>query len=161
MKTTEEYLNDYYDKHNELSKKGETWRLRVTAEEFISEIEKIRDYEIQVSKGSTLNEYHIQRNIEAQIEILLMEKVTFEEAKAQFECNRKSSEESFTKEVPEIKKRLKAIQIPLSFRNAVNIYRWLWRKQITIEMISEDVLSEFKKTKHYGIIIRRNEAESN
>ncbi len=160
MKTIEEYLDDYFDLYNELLKKDELWRLRVTPDEFIAEIEKIRLYEIQCSKGSTLNEYHIQRNIEGQVSILLMEKVTFEDMKEQFERNRISSEESFAEEVPEIKKRLIAIQTPLKFRDICNIYRWLWRKQITIEMISEDVLGEFKKTKHYDMIIRRNETES-
>lgn len=40
MKTTEEYLDDYLDKYNELKKKNELWRLRVTPEEFIAEVER-------------------------------------------------------------------------------------------------------------------------
>lgn len=160
MKTTEEYSNDYFDKLNELSGKGEQWRIRVTHEEFLSEIEKIRAYEINVRKGKHLNEYHIQRNIEGMISVLLMDSVTIEEAREQFERLRKAGEESFADEAPEIKQRLEHIQTPLSYRDTVNIYKWLLRKQITVEMISENVFNEFTKTKHYEMIIRRDEENS-
>ena len=157
MKTTEEYSNDYFDKLNELSSKGEQWRIRVTHEEFLSEIEKIRSYEIENRKSSHLNEYHIQRNVEGMISVLLMDNVTMEEAREQCESHRKANEESFAEEVPEIKLRLELIQIPLSHRDTVNIYKWLLRKQITVEMISENVFNEFAKTKHYEMIIREDE----
>ena len=157
MKTTEEYSSDYFDKRNELSGKGEQWRIRVTHEEFLSEIEKIRAYEINERKSSHLNEYHIQRNVEGMISLLLMDNVTMEEAREQCESHRKASEESFAEEVPEIKLKLELIQTPLSYRESVNIYKWLLRKQITLEMISEDVFNEFTKTKHYEMIVRRDE----
>ncbi len=160
MKTTEEYLNDYFDKQNELSKKGERWRLRVTPEEFLAEIVKIRVFEIEKRKYNTLNEYHIQRSIQGMISIMLMNRVTLEEARDQFERLSKSSDEEFAQETPEIQKRLSLIQTPLKFRDIVNIYKWLWRKQITMEMISPDVLNEFIKTRHYEKIIRRDEEES-
>jgi hypothetical protein len=160
MKTTEEYLEDYFANQNELSSKGELWRLRVTQSEFLKEIERIRVYESNNKKSSHLNEYHIQRNVDAMIEIMLMDKVTYEEAKEQINNNNIASEEEFAEEAPEIRERLKLIQTPLTFRNIATIYRWLWRKQITIEMIPENVLSEFVKTKHYEIIRSRNEEES-
>jgi len=157
MKTTEEYSNDYFDKLNELSNKGEQWRIRVTHEEFLSEIEKIRVYEINVRKSKHLNEYHIQRNVEGMISVLLMDNVTTEEAREQCESHRKANEESFAEEVPEIKLRLELIQTPLNYRDTINIYKWLLRKQITVEMISENVFNEFAKTKHYEMIIRVDE----
>lgn len=160
MKTTEEYSNDYFNKLNELSGNGEQWRIRVTHEEFLSEIERIRAYEINARKSKLLNEYHIQRNIEGMISLMLMDCATVEEAREQFERLRKAGEESFAEEVPEIKLRLELIQTPLSYRDTVNIYKWLLRKQITVEMISEDVFNEFAKTKHYGMIIRRDEENS-
>lgn len=79
MKTTEEYLKKYLDHRNELSKKGELWRLRVTEEKFIAEIQRIRDYEIDQKKSSSLNEYHIQKNVEEMIVALLMNNATLEE----------------------------------------------------------------------------------
>ena len=39
MKTNEEYLDDYFDKQNDLIRKGERWRLRVSPEEFIKGID--------------------------------------------------------------------------------------------------------------------------
>ncbi len=64
MKTTEEYLDDYFDKQNELSKKGESWRLRVTVHEFLTEIERIREYGVKARQSNYLTEYHIQKNEE-------------------------------------------------------------------------------------------------
>ena len=160
MKTTEEYSNDYFNKLNELSSRGEQWRIRVTHEEFLSEIEKIRAYEISVRKSKHLNEYHIQRNVEGMISVLLMDNVTTEEAREQCESHRKASEESFAEEVPDIKLRLELIQTPLSYRDTVNIYKWLLRNQITLEMISENVFNEFAKTKHYEMIFKRDEENS-
>jgi hypothetical protein len=86
--------------------------------------------------------------------------VTFEQVKAQTEYVRKNAEISFAKEAPEIQSGLKDIQTPLSFSEAVHIYRWLFRKQITIEMLPEDVLNEFIKTDLYQKLIRTNENES-
>ena len=62
MKTNEEYLDDYFDKQNDLIRKGERWRLRVSPEEFIKEIERIRAYGIEARKSKELTEYHIQSN---------------------------------------------------------------------------------------------------
>lgn len=149
MKSNEEYLNDFHLKKKELEERGELWRLRVTEEEFISEIDRIRKESIESRKGSSLNEYHIQRNEEEQIEIMLMEKATYEEAKEQFERLRKSGEEYFAKEAPEIQKLVKLINTPLKIRDTRNIYRWLYRKQIIIDMLPENVLKEFITTKHY------------
>ncbi len=154
MKTTEEYSNDYFDKLNELSSKGEQWRIQVTHEEFLSEIERIRASEKDMRKSEHLNEYHIQKNVEGMISFLLMDKATTEEAREQCESHRKANEESFAEEIPRIKQRLKQIQTPLSHRDSVNIYNWMMRKQITIEMLSETVFREFSKTKHYEMIIR-------
>lgn len=79
MKTTEEYLDDYLDKYNELKKKNELWRFRVRPEEFLAEIEKIRVYGIVERKSNYLTEYHIQRNEEEMISVMLMDRGTKEE----------------------------------------------------------------------------------
>ncbi len=149
MKSNEEYLNDYHLKKKDLEERGELWRLMVTEEEFISEIERIRKKGIESRKSSSLNEYHIQRNEEGQIGIMLMEKATYEEKLEQAERINKDSEIEFAKEAPEIQKLVKLINTPLKFRDSANIYRWLYRKQITIDMLSENVLKEFITTKHY------------
>lgn len=86
--------------------------------------------------------------------------VTYEQAKAQTESAMKAAERSFAKAAPKIQSELKHIQTPLSFSDTVDIYRWLFRKQITIEMLPKNVLNEFIKTKHYQKIIRINENES-
>ena len=92
MKSNEEYLNDFHLKKKELEEKGELWRFRVSEEEFISEIERIRKNGIEARKGSSLNEYHLQRSEEGQIEIMLMEKATYDEKLEQAERINKDSE---------------------------------------------------------------------
>ena len=159
MKTTEEYLDDYFDNQNDLSSKGERWRLRVTPEEFIKEIERIRAYGIEARKSNYLTDYHIQRNEEGMVSIMLMDRVTLAEAKSQFERHRIESEKYFAKEAPKIQEQLKEIKAPLVFEEIVFIYKALWRKQITIEMLSESAFEEFKVTDHYEKIIRRNQEE--
>ena len=67
-------------------------------------------------------------------------------------------EQKFAKEAPEIQLQFKQIQTPLSFDDTRNIYRWLFRKQITFEMMSKEVLNEFKKTTSYKkLMIMMNE----
>ena len=82
MKTTKDYLDACLDKYNYLKKKNELWRIRVTPQQFLSEIEKGKN----ARKEKYWNEYHIQRNEEASVSILLMDILTPEEMKDQ--CRR-------------------------------------------------------------------------
>lgn len=90
MKTNEEYLIKYDEKLKYLIEKGEEWRMRVTRQNFLSEIERLRIYEADEMKIKRLNDYHIQSNIEGSISIMLMDRLTQEEATEQFERLRKS-----------------------------------------------------------------------
>lgn len=85
MKTTEEYLDDYFDHYNDLKWRNETWRLRCSAEEFLAELDEIKKGAKESRKSGYLNEYHIQSNVRGQIAVLLMEKMTVEEFKEQCE----------------------------------------------------------------------------
>lgn len=87
MKSTEKYLDDYLDKYNELKRDNELWRLRLTPEEFIQEIEKIREYGINARKFENFDEKLIKRNEDAAVSVLLMRMrmITSEEARKQAE----------------------------------------------------------------------------
>lgn len=91
------------------------------------------------------------------VSIMLMNGVSLEEAKARADRIHTEAQKGFAKEAPMIQEELKLIQTPLTFNDITSIYRWLCRKQITIEMIPENVLDEFKKTEQYDEIIRRRE----
>lgn len=160
MKSNEEYLEDYFNKKNELSRKGEQWRLRVTQEEFVNEIERIRADGIKAREMNYLTEYHIRRNEEAGVELLLKELMTKEEFIAQCSKLEEESAKLRANEAPEIRKEINLIQTPLGFGEIVFIFNALWYKQITFEMLSEPVFNEFKETAHYHRILRRNEEES-
>ncbi|NVN95144.1 MAG: hypothetical protein HXX18_07675 [Bacteroidetes bacterium] len=149
MESNEKYINDFLFKKAELEAKGELWRLRVTQEEFLSEIQRLRKYEIDAKKNSTLNEYHIQQNIEGIISIMLMDACTFKEMKEQAKRLSEESEKDFAEEAPMIRERLILIETPLKFRDSVNIYLWIFRNQISIEMLPSKVKDEFTKTRHY------------
>jgi len=81
--------------------------------------------------------------------------VSLEEMKKQFNRSKKKGEKQFAKEAPKIEEQLKLIQSPLSFTDTVHIYRWLCRKQITINMIPKEILKEFKNTEQYEGFINR------
>ena len=76
--------------------------------------------------------------------------VTFEEKREQAARLKKESEIRFAQEAPEIQEHLKEITTPLSDEYARAIFRWLARKQITMEMIPKDVLVDFKKNNLYA-----------
>jgi hypothetical protein len=80
---------------------------------------------------------------------------TIEEVRAQITRLQKQSEKSFALAAPKAQEDLKKITTPLSFEYTVDIYRWLLRKQITLDMIPKDVLKEFKKTGQYKEAMRR------
>lgn len=149
MELNEKYLEEYLLKKAELEKKGELWRLRVTQEEFLSEIQRLRKYEIDMKGNSTLNEYHIQQNIEGTISVMLMDACTLEEVKEQTKRHNEESEKYFAEEAPMIRERLILIKTPLKFRDSANIYRWIFRNQISIDMLPLKVKDEFTKTRHY------------
>lgn len=149
MESNEKYLEKYFLKKTELEQKGEIWRLRVTQEEFLSEIKRLREYEIDAKKYGSLNEYHIQRNIEGTISVMLMDACTLEEMKEQTNRNSEASEKRFAEEAPIVREQLKSIETPLKFRDSANIYRWIFRKQISIDMLPLKVKDEFTKTRHF------------
>lgn len=152
MESNEKYLEKYLLKKAELEKNGELWRLRVTQEEFLSEIEKLRKFEIERKENNTLNDYQIQQNIEETIFIMLMDSCTFEEMKEQTKRLNEENEKDFAEEAPMIRERLKLIKTPLKFRDSANIYRWIFRNQISIDILSLKVKDEFTKTRHYEIL---------
>ena len=107
MESNEKYLEKYFLKKMELEQKGELWRLRVSQAEFLSEIQRLRQYEIDSMQNSTLNEYSIQRNIEGTISVMLMDILTLEEAREQAKKHSEASEKEFAEEAPMIRERLK------------------------------------------------------
>lgn len=152
MESNEKYLEKYFLKKAELERKGEIWRLRVTQEEFLSEIQRLRDYEIDATNTSTLNEYHIQRIIKGSISLMLMNACTLEEAKEQTNCIHEASETGFSEEASMVRERLESIETPLKFSDSANIYRWIIRKQISIDMLPSKVKDGFSNTRHYKIL---------
>lgn len=152
MESDEKYLEEYLLKKAELEAKGELWRLRVTQEEFLKEIQRLRKYEIDTKENCTLNEYHIQRNIEGTISVMLMESCTLEEMKEQAKRINEESEKYFAEEAPMIRELLKLIKTPLKFRDSAKIYRWIFRNQISIDLLPLKVKEEFLKTRHYTML---------
>lgn len=155
MKSNSEYISDYLEKYTTLLKKGELWRLRVTLNEFVKEIERIREYGIEQRKSNYLNEYSIQSNQSGIISVMLMDAATKEEMVEQFKVVKEAADIERSKEIPMILERIKHIQTPLKFEEVKRIYKWLFYKQITLEMLSENVLNEFKETRQYETLVKR------
>ena len=152
MKSNEEYISDYIEKYTTLFKKGELWRIRVTLIEFIEGVERIRIDGEEKRKNNYFNEFAIQSSQNNSIEIMLMDNLTWEEKRAQVISLNEGMNEQFASESLLIIENLKYIKIPLKFVDIINIYRWLLRKQITLEMLPKNVLTEFKETRQYKTI---------
>ncbi len=75
--------------------------------------------------------------------------VSLERMKELGEQSRKHCEEIFARDAPKIQEGLKELTTPLSFYDCNHICRWLFRKQITLEMLSDDVREEFLRSDQY------------
>ena len=162
MKSTEEYISDYLDNYTSILKQGELWRMGPTLNEFIKKIDEIRERGKDDRKRNYKNEYTIQSNQDGAISVLFMSLRiwSFEEQKAQFDRLRKDADESRKKEIPLIEEEIKQFRAPLKFRDIKIIYKWLFYKQITLDMLPYEVLNEFKETSQYQTIIKRLNKES-
>lgn len=79
---------------------------------------------------------------------------TWQQAKEQADRIRKNAEQSFAADAPKVHEYVKKLSAPLEFDDVVIIYGALYRKQITLEMLPDDVLEEFKKTRQYKKLSR-------
>ncbi len=155
MKTTEDYLDDYLDKYNSLKSKNELWRLKHTPQEFIKIVEQAKSRAAEDREMGYFNEFHIQQNEINVIAVALQNNCTREEMKAQFDRFTESEEASYKREAPQVRKRISEIVSPLNFKDVVTIYKALFVKQITLDMIPAGVLPEFTKTRQYQSLKKR------
>ncbi len=149
MKTTEAYLDDYLDNYNLLKSKNELWRSKYTPQEFLKIVEQAKSRAAEDREMGYLTEFHIQQNETNVIAVALQDKFTREEMKAQFDRFKKLEEASYKSEAPPVKKKISELVFPLNFKDVVAIYKALFVKQITLEMIPAAVLPEFTKTRQY------------
>jgi len=154
MKSMEEHIDDYLDKYNELSKKGELWRIRSTPQVFIKEVERIKKYERDSREHGYFTEAAIQSQVKSMLAVILMNKVKYEEAKEQCERSKEAAAQQFLKEAPQKQEYVKHIKVPLEFKDVRAIFSGLMRNQITLEMIPIHVFEEFKKTRQYKMFSR-------
>ena len=104
-------------------------------------------------------EYHIQKNEEAMISLALQDLSTYEEIKEQFARSKERKDEFNKLEAPFVRKKISRLQLPLKFKDIVAIYKGFIAKQITLEIIPEEVLNEFKKTRQYESLRKRKYIE--
>ncbi len=155
MKTTEDYLDDYLDKYNLLKSKNELWRLKHTPQEFLKIVERAKSRAAEDREMGYLNEFHIQQNEINVIAVALQNKCTREEMKAQFDRFTESEEASYKREELQVQKKISELVSPLNFKDVVAIYKALFVKQITLDMIPAAVLPEFTKTRQYQSLKKR------
>jgi len=96
-----------------------------------------------------------ERAIRAKAALAKQGPVSLEKMKAQAEKSRKHSEEAFARDAPKIQKGLKELTTPLSFNDTVHIYKWLYRKQITLEMLPGNIREEFLNSQQYQVYLAR------
>ena len=149
MKSNQELLDYYLDRYNILKEKNELWRLRVSPQKYLSELEKIRAYGIQARATGQLTECNIQSNQDGMLGILLMDKMTYAEVKDQFERSKKQQEKCFAEEAPRIQAVVKKYKTSLSNAQCRRIHTWLVRRQIDLAKLNKEVQTEFKRSRFY------------
>lgn len=155
MKTMEDYLDDYLDKYNLLKSKNELWRLKHTPQEFLKIVEQAKSSAAEDRVMGYLTEFHIQQNEITVIAVALQNNCTREEMMAQFDRFKKSEEAFYKREAPRVQKRISELVSPLNFKDVVAIYKALFVKQITVDMIPAVVLPEFINTRQYQSLKKR------
>ncbi len=105
-----------------------------------------------------LNDFHKESSEKSQREVNEMMKnpLTVEQMKEQIARLSEGAEEEFLKQAPEIQKIAASMKTPLRIREIASIYRWLGRKQITLDMLPLDVLEEFKQRRQYQTHLRKH-----
>jgi hypothetical protein len=155
IKTAEEYFEMYVENYNLLKEKDELWRLKCTAQEFKAQVsEMLKEYYSNISKDK-YEEYRKQSNVNGKISILLMDLQTHEEIKQQFENHRKLTEKYFAESAPKIQEYVATLWAPLLFDEVITISKAIFRKQITLEMLPDDVLEAFTVTSQNEYLKRR------
>ena len=101
------------------------------------------------------NEFHIQQNETNVIALALQNSCTREEMKAQFDRFKEAEEASYKREAPQVQKKISELVSPLNFKDVVTIYKALFVKQITLDIIPAAVLPEFTKTRQYQSLKKR------
>ena len=154
MKTTEEYIDAYNNKLSELSEKGEQRRIQFSLQEFLEKIEIIRKFELAEIENEGFPIIDIENRTSKMISILLTGEFTIEEMKEEFGRHKAETADQLEIDVPNLQEILSGIKTPLRISDVETLYSGLLHNQITLEMIEEKVLEEFKMTRQYQKIIR-------
>lgn len=154
MKSIEDYIDDYLDKYNKLSKEEGIRVLKFTPEEFIRRAEEIQAFQMEFNQKGYFNERKIAREVDSMFRLLLQDEVIENGSNEQFEERKKARAEHYARDAPKIQAYIKGIQAPVEFGDVVILYNALSRNQITLEMIPSDVLEEFKQTRQFLKVFR-------
>lgn len=158
MQSNEHYLKRYDDNMKSYTEKGEPWRMKISREEFIQELERFRKQEAESMARGYLTPYNIQSNIEGSISILLMPILTMEEAVAQMKRHNEITDAYFAEAAPRIKKEIQMLSLPLDKRKIQKICAALFRKQIEEADIPSDLFEVLKEERMYISINKRMDA---
>ena len=66
----------------------------------------------------------------------------------------------YAEDAPRLKAYVMNLKTPINFYDVIEIYNGLYRNQITVENIANDVLDEFKLTRQYRSLLKKNKIPS-
>lgn len=155
MKTTEELFDDYLDVYNDLKRKNELWRLKVSPHEFLEKVKSLNEKVNETKKGSPQELAIRIRKYNIEIAKLLSINPTINEVRKQIETINKSSQIAFEKEKENIKYQIQKIELPLTSKELINIYKWIGRNQIAFSDLPLPIQEEFKQTSKYQNLLNR------
>lgn len=153
MKSKEYFIDRYRKQKKELESTGEIWRLCQETEEIF--VEKLDEIYQSNKEGHYLNEFHRESTFNIATSLLLQKKLSIEEMQDQMDRHRVASEQNFLEQAPQIKESVSKLKTPLTISDLSQIYRWIFRKQITLDDLPNEVIKEFKESKQYKSLVDR------
>jgi hypothetical protein len=155
MKTTEELFDDYLDVYNDLKRKNELWRLKVSPNEFLEKVKSLNEEVNETKNGSPLELAMRIRKFKIEIAKLVSSRLTNDEIKKQFEAINKATQITFELEKESIKNQINKIESPITSKERINIYKWIGRNQIAFSDLPNHIQEEFKQTSKYQNLLNR------
>lgn len=79
-----------------------------------------------------------------------------EEMLAQIRVGKEIAVKMYAEDTPRLRAYIMKLKTPINFHDVVEIYNGLYRNQITVDNIATDVLEEFKLTRQYRSLLKKN-----
>ena len=106
------------------------------------------------------NYFHKKSSEASQKEVEEMRKnpLSVEQKREQIRQGKEVATKTHAKDAPRVKEYVTNIKTPINFNDVLEMYNGLLQNQITFDDIPNNALEEFKLTRQYRTILKRNKS---